>query len=360
MLMVEGCDVTRRTGWTAFQVGCTYIGTVVGAGFASGQEVYQFFGRFGDWGYVGIPIAILLFSWIGYRIMRLGRSLKARSYHEVNSYLFGQSVGRVMDVILMFMLLGVTVAMVAGAGELFRERIGVSFWIGAGFTLIVTYGTLFRGMNGVLRANSVIVPVMVSFVMFAFVSSLMLQGIKAPVAASHFLNHGHPVLAGISALIYSALNVSLAAGVLIPLGADIEDLEALRMGALGGAIGLGAMLCAVTITLFAHYPQALAYQVPMGYIASRFGYAWQWMFVFVLWGEIFSTLVGNVYAVGAQFAGSTPHRMPIATAVILLLALAMSQIGFSNIVHYGYTLFGWASLTMLAALLWPREAIPES
>lgn len=352
--------MTRRSAWTAFQVGCTYIGTVVGAGFASGQEVYQFFGRFGDWGYVGIPIAILIFSWIGYRIMRLGRSLNARSYHEVNAYLFGPAVGRVMDLVLMLMLLGVTVAMVAGAGELFRERLGVSFWFGAGLTLVVTYITLFRGMNGVLRANSVIVPIMVSFVMFAFIRSIALQGTHAPFAASRFLNHGHPVLAGISAIIYSALNVSLAAGVLIPLGADIKDSQALRLGALGGAIGLGAMLLAVTITLFAHYPQALAYQVPMGYIASRLGALWQWMFVFVLWGEIFSTLVGNVYAVGAQFAGGSPKKMPMVTAVILILALVVSQIGFANIVHYGYTVFGWASLTMLAALLWPRAELPDA
>lgn len=351
--------MTRRRGWTAFQVCCTYIGTVVGAGFASGQEVYQFFGRFGDWGYAGIPIAVLLFSWIGYRMMLLGHRLHARSYHEVNRYLFGSVMGRMMDIILMLMLLGVTVAMVAGAGELFRERIGVSFWVGAGATLLITFLTLFRGMDGVLRANSVIVPLMVSFVMFAFLRSLWLQGTHAPFAASHFLNHGHPVLAGISALIYSALNVTLAAGVLIPLGADIDDLTALRMGARGGATALGAMLLAVTITLFAHYPQALAYQVPMGYVAHQLGSAWQWIFVFVLWGEVFSTLVGNVYAIGAQFAGESQQRFMLVTGGILLLALGMSQIGFSNIVHYGYTLFGWASLTMLAALLWPRPQLPE-
>lgn len=350
--------MTRQKAFVAFQVGCTYIGTVVGAGFASGQEVYQFFGKFGDWGYLGIPISVLLFSFIGYRIMLLGHRLHARSYHEVNQFLFGPTVGKIMDTVLMLMLFGVTVAMVAGAGELFHERLHVSFWLGAGVTLVVTFLTILRGLNGVLRANMIIVPLMVSFVLFAVIHSIWTHGARTPWMAGHFLNAGHPVLAGISGVVYAAFNLGLAAGVLIPLGADVKSTDALRIGARAGAIGLGAMLLAVTVTLFAHYPEALAFQVPMGYVASRFGAAWQWMFVAVLWGEIFSTLVGNVYAVGAQFGHGSQRRLTVSAAVLLLLAFAMSQVGFSNIVHYGYTVFGWASLTLLVALLWPRDPSP--
>lgn len=35
---------------STFKVAATYIGTVVGAGFATGQEVLQFFNRFGAMG----------------------------------------------------------------------------------------------------------------------------------------------------------------------------------------------------------------------------------------------------------------------------------------------------------------------
>ena len=31
----------------------TYVGCFLGAGFISGQELWQFFGAFGNWGYVG-------------------------------------------------------------------------------------------------------------------------------------------------------------------------------------------------------------------------------------------------------------------------------------------------------------------
>ena len=32
----------------------TYVGCFLGAGFISGQELWQFFGNFGNWGYVGL------------------------------------------------------------------------------------------------------------------------------------------------------------------------------------------------------------------------------------------------------------------------------------------------------------------
>ena len=348
--------MSRRDAWAAIQIGCTYTGTVVGAGFASGQEVWQFFGRFGNWGYVAIPLTTLLFAWLGYRVMWLGHRLRARSYHDVNLYLFGPLVGRVMDAIWLVMLVGVCVAMTAGAGALLYERLSWTIGFGALVTVVITFFTVLWGMAGVLRANIVIVPIMVSFVLFATFDSLAHHGIRTPLLTGHLLSVGHPELAGVAAVLYAAFNLGLAAGVLIPLGAQVESVDALRWGARLGAITLGTMLTALLLTLMTHYPRALTFAVPMGFVAAQFGAALHYAFIFVLWGEIYSTLVGNVYAIDVLFAAQTrPARMG-RTALLLLAALLLSRIGFVNLVHYGYQVFGWASLVLLSALLWPRSS----
>ena len=38
----------------------TYVGCFLGAGFISGQELWQFFGSFGNLGYVGFLLAVVL------------------------------------------------------------------------------------------------------------------------------------------------------------------------------------------------------------------------------------------------------------------------------------------------------------
>lgn len=346
---------SRNRKLLSFQVGCTYIGTVVGAGFASGQEVFQFFGRFGNIGYLAIIMTTLLFAWVGYRLMMFGHDLKVRTYRELNDRLFGRKLGLVMDAIIILMLFGVTVAMIAGAGELFRERMGLSFQLGALITMFVTYLTILRGIDGIMRANSFIVPVMVSFVLYAAIHVFFTHGAKDAWSAGSAHSLHHPLLIAISAILYSALNIGLAAGVLIPLGADVGDRLALKRGAEIGALGLGSMLAAVMFTLLAHYPNVLSFAVPMGYVASRLGYSIHWLFVAVLWGEIYSTLVGNVFALGTQLPERYPRQNAIVFAVTLVLAYAVSQVGFTNIVTYAYTAFGWVSILLLMALLWPRS-----
>ena len=47
--------------FSAFTIAGAYVGTVVGAGFASGQEVLQFFTYFGLKSILAIALATLLF-----------------------------------------------------------------------------------------------------------------------------------------------------------------------------------------------------------------------------------------------------------------------------------------------------------
>lgn len=47
------------------RIGLTYAGTVIGAGFASGQELLQFFASYGWFGLLGVCVATILFTVFG-------------------------------------------------------------------------------------------------------------------------------------------------------------------------------------------------------------------------------------------------------------------------------------------------------
>ncbi|OTA41527.1 MAG: hypothetical protein A6D92_05935 [Symbiobacterium thermophilum] len=59
----KGVVRMARRGAAVFRVATTYIGTVVGAGFASGQETLRFFAAYGPAGLAGILLATLLFCY---------------------------------------------------------------------------------------------------------------------------------------------------------------------------------------------------------------------------------------------------------------------------------------------------------
>lgn len=345
--------MTRTDLRLALQIAFTYIGTVVGAGFASGQEIMQFFTLLGPWAYPGILLATFCFAWVGIQILQLGRKLNAKSYRELTSYLFGRKLALIVDVFMMIMLFFVTVAMLAGVGALFEEQLHISFQIGVLVTMLLTFLTILRGMKGILLANSIIVPIMLTCVISIFVYSFFQSEFKPNTTYFANVEPWRWIISGIS---YAALNLGLAVSVLVPLGGEIKNTKVLKMGGLLGAIGLGIMLLGAQYAMSTRIPMILDYEVPMGFLSSTFSPLMQALFVMALWGEIYSTLIANVFGLSSQL---TNPRKPLAgslvTILILTSAFFVAQVGFSNIVHYLYPLFGNLSFILLLMLLWPRK-----
>ena len=349
--MVQRVSGTRSFS-LALQVGLTYIGTVVGAGFASGQEIYQFFGRFGVAGFLGVVLGVLLFAWVGYRVMGLGQKLGATSYRELNTYLFGPRVGRWVDWLMTIMLFGVTVTMVAGAGALMEERLNWPYLLGTLLTIGITYGTLLRGMNGILRANMVIVPTMISFALAAAAQSLLHPGGGLQMLNFRTALPGPTwITALLSAVLYVAFNTGLAIGVLLPLGASMPSIQVIRRGACLGALGLGGMATAVMVALDSH-PDSRVYAIPMAHIATFLGPWMRWVFVFVLWGEIYSTLVANVFALAAWLNPDNEKVKYWTYVFVLLVSLVVSLVGFTTMVRVAYPFFGWLCTFLVMTIVW--------
>ena len=76
-----------------WQVALTYIGAVIGAGFASGQEILQFFAVFGGKGLLGAAVAAGMFALIGGEVLILAQEIKAKSYQTVLDHLCGRRLG---------------------------------------------------------------------------------------------------------------------------------------------------------------------------------------------------------------------------------------------------------------------------
>ena len=114
----------RHLLYDGFRIAMAYVGTVVGAGFATGQEILQFFTRYGYLSFWAILISVILFIVVGRRIMIYGGMLRAQSYGSVADYIFGKAA------LFVNLYLGLTFvlicgAMFAGAGALFQEQWGI-------------------------------------------------------------------------------------------------------------------------------------------------------------------------------------------------------------------------------------------
>ncbi len=327
---------------SVLQIAATYIGTVVGAGFATGKEIYEFFTRFGFLGLIGIVFSGLLFSLIGTKIMIISHRIKASSYQEFNNYLFGNKFGQLINVLTMIILYGITSVMLSGTGAIFKEQLGVPYFIGIILTLIITFIIMAGGLNGVLGINSLVVPMMLIFSFILWIT------IDFP--STKPTQHLYEWTAYLNPLLYVAFNLAMAQAVLVPLGKEMDEENTIKWGGILGGLGLTIMLISYHIAL-ASLTNVNSYDIPMAEIIQKFGMLIHLLFLFVIYGEILTTLVGNVFGLTRQIQ-SIIH-MPEKLIVLLILALSfiISLIGFGTLLSFLYPLFGYVGLLLLVTVL---------
>ena len=59
------------------------IGTIIGAGFASGQEIWLFFNQYGNGGAIGMIASCSLSGIIIYQVLRIAEKMQVASYDEL-------------------------------------------------------------------------------------------------------------------------------------------------------------------------------------------------------------------------------------------------------------------------------------
>ena len=66
----------------SLKVSFVIIGTIIGAGFASGQEIYTFFNVYGLKGLLGIFISCMLIEIVIYKTLKISMQLKQEEYED--------------------------------------------------------------------------------------------------------------------------------------------------------------------------------------------------------------------------------------------------------------------------------------
>jgi uncharacterized membrane protein YkvI len=332
----------------AIQIAFTFIGTVVGAGFATGQEVLQFFTRFGFWGSAGILLSSILFVWIGARMMLAAARIQARSYESLNQALFGERWGTWASRFMLVVLIGVNAVMLAGAGSIFKEHFGISYQTGLLVTVLLVFLLLKRGMGAVLAVNSIVVPAMLLFTLMILWDTMHGPGadrwLTMRTDAPHYAAWASPLL-------YAAFNLSMAQAVLVPIGSRIRDRKTIIAGAWLGGIGIGAMLLVGHIALAARMPGIAQFDIPMGGVARELGTLLQWIYTFLIFAEIFTTLLCDIYGLTLQLSTRLGWPEQAVTAGLLAVCWAGSQIGFGPLLSTLYPLFGALSLGWLVQMM---------
>ncbi|RDU38384.1 hypothetical protein DRW41_02115 [Neobacillus piezotolerans] len=339
----------KRNWAGAFQIAAVYVGTVVGAGFATGREIVEFFSRYGLVGFFGILVSGFLLISMGAKLMRAAARANVDTYQGFNEFLFGRAA-KAVNVLMLLMLLGVTSVMMSGAGAVFEEQLGASRNSGIALTIALSIIVMVFGTKALFAVNTFIVPMMILFSLF-----LMTLSISMPGFSEAFLKTGG--IGGnwkgaISPFLYIAFNLGLSQAVLVPIAFEVKDDWTIKWGGIIGGSALTIILISSHLTLVM-LPNLESYDIPMAEVMRSVANGFHWVFVAVVYAEIFTSVIGNIYGLERQIRKYVPFHTITITAGIFAVSYAASLIHYGTLLSFLYPLFGYVSLLFLI-LLWVK------
>ncbi|MDO4239413.1 hypothetical protein [Micrococcus sp.] len=354
-------SVTPTTGpalrpTSALGIAATFIGTTIGAGYASGQEILQYFVSFGFWGGTGaLMIAGALFFGLSVIVLRLAQRLRTTDIHRIVNPTSSRVPTVFADVCITASLLGTLVIMLAGAGTVLQTGFGLPPLAGALLMAAVCVVTVLAGISGLVRVQGIVVPLIILVAVSVAVWGLMNPGPAVDDVAS--LVNSSPMINEwwVSGILYVAFNFQLAYAVLSPIGQESSSpTRTLVAGAALGAGGLVVMAGAIMFAMGAHATLIGRADLPMVELAAMIGGGVAVVYTVILLLAQFTTAVSCLYGGVERLKMLGPlRRIPgwliaVATAVVATL---LSSVGFSDLVGTVYPVLGYAGMVIIVMLI---------
>lgn len=320
------------------------VGSLVGAGFASGREVWEFFARYGPEGQVGVILFVALIAFAGGLILEVARSHESHSYRDLTTALTGPVLSRWLDIpVAISLYLGLS-ATLAGAGEL-GVNLGLpSPMIGVAGAALLTGGIVAR-QNGMEAASMVLVPLLVMLIL-ATTGLHVLPTLKATNGTFARMWTGGAAQGAAKYFLYNAL---LCLVLFASLGARVQSRMGAWLGALAGAAVLGALALAVVHAEVRTSAAVSGAALPLLVLArgrhSLLGHG----YALALAAALLTTSVGNAFGLSARLQAGG-WRADRSGLWVSLLAVPLALVGFVPLVRYGYQVVALCGALYLGVL----------
>lgn len=323
-------------------VAFTYVGAVVGAGFASGQEVYQFFGRFGLNGIAGLCLAGCLFGIFGYLALERGRREHTAGFGGLFANVYPPALVHLAEgLTTAFLVIGLGVVASGGAATL-RQLAGIPVLAGAAGTTVLVVVVVSLGTGWVLKVNASLIPYLI--VMVLAISAL---NWTHPAVLVHDPSLGRSWI--LAAFLYLSYNIFTGIMVLLGIGRTLRSSRQSVLAAVAAAVILSLLAFVEHHTL-----QTLAMIGPLPLVdaAFRLSSAWGALFALCLWIALFTTGVAQAYALREQFGARSLW--------LVMGTFLFGLIRFDELVQMLYPIMGMVAVVLWIPLVYrgPQRGVP--
>lgn len=335
---------TRKIG--ALSLSFTIAGCFLGAGYVSGNELWQYFGCYGIKGIYGLIINLALTLIFLSVLIALVRKT---GIHEIDRLIIRSNLPvlrKITGALCVFFMFGIFVIMSAGAAALLKNMLKMPEALGALlFCSIVALFSVF-GVRGMVKVFSYVVPVL-----SAVCIGICLYAVLSPGKFDFSASSQNPLLGGYaaSAINYVSYNLYGTIGIVAPVALNIKNKRSSVLGVSFGGVILFFTALLIILSLFKN-PSASCSELPMLDIALKLsgvlGIIYSVLLFLGMFGTSLSTLVATQNYFESKNTFFKAHRIPCIIA-LSFTAYAGSLLGFGELISVIYPVCGYLGIISL-------------
>ncbi len=327
------------------KVASVYVATIIGAGFASGQEIVQFFSNYYRGGFYGIILAGILFSLIGYVVLDKVYRERIRNYDELLFPAVGWFAGWIIEAVISVFMLSVFCIMISGSGSILTEKLDIPYDLSVIIMAVVCMCIILTDMKGMLAISTITTPLLIVGITVVGLFTIVHRDSSVFSISGSFTTLTHNWF--FSALTYVGYNSIIS---MVVMSGLLPYLKSRRVGVVGGILG-GLVLCFIAFILntamFVFHPDVLAKELPVLSITEKYNTALSGFYASILWLAMFVSAITSGYCFVDRVGSKININKKLAATIICLVAIPLSKFSFSNLISTLYPLFGYIGLFVL-------------
>lgn len=332
---------------SAVNIAFLYVGTLMGAGFASGREIWQFFGVFETKSYFAVLMVTALFILFGLMTVKISRAEDTTDIGKIIMPFENRYLESLFGYVTAAILFIVYIVMAAAGGALFQEQFGIHRVFGGILLMVMVIATTLGGFERISKNFKYIIPVLLAVV---FLVCLGIIFRESPVSAGEVKIRISPMTPNwlFSAVIYISYN--MLAGIPI-LGNSAHRTKSIKTAFLGAALGgliLGLAALVMNHAMLTDKALASVSVLPVLALSGKLAGWIRWVYAALLLFAVYASATSNFYGFTTKIKEGRRKNNYIVIAAVI--GFVLSLIGFADIIAFVLPLEGYCGLVFLIAM----------
>ena len=320
------------------------IGTLIGAGFASGQEIYLFFYQYGMNGILGIVISSLLLGFVTYKVLCISQDNGVTNYKSfLERFIKKEKHLEIFNTIMNIFILITFYIMIAGFGAYFEQQFEINALIGSMILSVICYVVFLKDVSGLIKVSQYMVPLLIGSLFIMGISVIDSQNI---MEISHYVSENTNWKWILDSVLYGSYNTILLIPVLIAMRNLVNNPKSQKMISLLTVILIILLSLIVFLILTKVDVDIQNLEMPAVYVASKISPILKYIYGFIILSSIFTTSISLGTSLLENIAQDKKKYKQYAV-FICVTAVFVSNIGFSNLVNLLYPIFGYIGLIQI-------------